>query len=927
MTFQGRSEVVPIRTQRVPQTIETPVSFVSAPGAYVRYAYSRSSDSMNSQVEGQDYLCFKHNDQRLVFVVCDGVGQSFCGNLAARILGDNLLDWLWSLDVTYLGGAPALAEAATSYLNRIQKQAQLEVAEYQIPTEMSGLVRQALEAQRTYGSEAIFAAARIDHPSAMIPEGLISICWMGDTQIHAFDLQGQPFVLGGQWSNANRWSTAQGTKGTMATWMSELENVSRVVSFTDGLTAHATKLFDYGDTKLDKEIHAGAKLPTSDDVAFIDVVLRTPTYEGYVDPELPDPNEERPHLEPVWNPTGAPTYEVRWNWSGSDKDRFILQEATNPALSNARQIEINTTGSSWKPTIPQTPGHYYYRIRAIKRHGSMTPWSELRQSRVASPPPPAPKLQINGDKSPVVAWTEEGDAADYVLEQSITSSFDEPETVYSGRGTSWSLPMNVKPGLLYFRVHAISDGGPSPWSNIAEIEITVPPPPRPHLAAGRYGHAYGPYELRWQAVPGAVRYELRQYETERSEEILTSINDTQHIVPDLDSGHYIFSVRACNAYVCSEWSNEQQVVIAPKAPEATPDLQMIGPDEQGRVHLEWHPVSRAAEYMLEFSNEPDFQNARLHTQTDTSYDLQRREPGTLYIRVCATNPGGDGPWSSAASIAIAPDSPGWLDAKATPTGDRLTLAWSAVAGRAVYVIEMAKDDTPDFIEVYRGPDTAYEIEAPQDAESVRFRIRSIVPGAESAWWTGESLSLRAAPPAPVLEPPHVDERSTIHLRWKPVEGALHYILEASQDENFTDAQAAAPTDDTEVNFHPPSSGRWFFRIKSANRTRVGKPGAPLLVNVQRPSPPSLWPIDAVKANQPFEVAWKGMPGTVYYELQVSVDPAFPPHLTQTSRIFHPAQKLATAGQPAGKVYLRVRAIDGQNQASIWSKDLLVEVKS
>jgi hypothetical protein len=96
--------------------------------------------------------------------------------------------------------------------------------------------------------------------------------------------------------------------------------------------------------------------------------------------------------------------------------------------------------------------------------------------------------------------------------------------------------------------------------------------------------------------------------------------------------------------------------------------------------------------------------------------------------------------------------------------------------------------------------------------------------------------------------------------------------------------------------------------------------------VQRPSPPTLWPIDPIKANQSFEVAWKGMPGTVYYELQVSTDPAFAPHLTQTSRIFHPAQKLTTAGQPAGKVYLRVRAIDGQNQASVWSKDLTVEVK-
>src|SRR5689334_4081259 len=163
MLFE-RSEPVPIRSQRVPQSIETPVTFVAAPGVYVRYAYSRSSDSMASGIEGQDYLCFQHNDQKFVFVICDGVGSSFCGNLAARILGDGLLEWLWSADITYLGGAAALSEAATSALNRLQKHARHEVEDYQIPDQISPLVRQALEAQRAYGSEAVFVAMRVDHP-------------------------------------------------------------------------------------------------------------------------------------------------------------------------------------------------------------------------------------------------------------------------------------------------------------------------------------------------------------------------------------------------------------------------------------------------------------------------------------------------------------------------------------------------------------------------------------------------------------------------------------------------------------------------------------------------------------------------------------------------------------------------------------------
>ncbi|MCC6905159.1 MAG: hypothetical protein IT326_04890, partial [Anaerolineae bacterium] len=114
MDFSEHGDLTPIRTQRIPQNIETPASFVPVPNAYVRYAYSRSSDSMASQIEGQDYLCFQHNDQKLDFVVCDGVGSSFCGNLAARILGDNLLEWLWLQDVPRMGSGSALAEATTA---------------------------------------------------------------------------------------------------------------------------------------------------------------------------------------------------------------------------------------------------------------------------------------------------------------------------------------------------------------------------------------------------------------------------------------------------------------------------------------------------------------------------------------------------------------------------------------------------------------------------------------------------------------------------------------------------------------------------------------------------------------------------------------------------------------------------------------------
>jgi hypothetical protein len=306
-------------------------------------------------------------------------------------------------------------------------------------------------------------------------------------------------------------------------------------------------------------------------------------------------------------------------------------------------------------------------------------------------------------------------------------------------------------------------------------------------------------------------------------------------------------------------------------------------------------------------------------------ELQRREPGSLYIRVCGANSGGDGPWSNAVSISLATDAPAWIDVQVSESGDRITVTWGAV-GRSDYVIEMAADNAAEFTEVYRGDSTSFEMDAPQDADAVRFRVRADLPGAQSPWWTGEAVQIKSGPAVPVLDSPMIDEKSTVRLRWEPVTGAIHYILEASRDESFSNTHSSTPIDDTEILFHAPTSGTYWFRIKAASKMRTSKPSNPVSVNVQRPSPPKLWPIDAVKAHQSFEAAWKGAPGSVYYELQTSADASFPGSATQTNRVFHPAQKLSVPGQPGGRIYLRVRSVDDQNEASLWSDPLAVDVR-
>jgi hypothetical protein len=931
-----RPDLVPIRTQRVPQTIETPVTFAAVPGAYVRFAYSRSSDSMANQIEGQDYLCFKHNDQRLVFIVADGVGSSFCGNLASRILGDNLLDWLWSLDIAYLGSAAALSEAAASYLNRLQKQAQHEVEEYELPSSMSPLIRQALEAQRAYGSEAIFAACRIDHSSPMIPDGLISLFWMGDTRIYALDDEGRPLDLGGSYDNANRWSTARGVRGVLHAWMRPLKGVSRAAAFTDGLSAHDPALLEYPDAKLDREIHLGARLPTSDDVALVDVILRTALYEGYPDPELPDPNAERPHLEQVWNPTGASSYELRWSWPGKgNRVSYIIQEAASPALLDARTFNVAPGMTTWRPEQAQPPGHYYYRVRAVRRFGGLTPWSELRQAKVAYPVPPAPTLfPVEADKAAVLHWEAEGESLEYLVERASTDAFDDAAAVYEGRSTAWAIPTD-QPGVYYFRARAISDGGPGPWSEAQQVEIRLPPPPTPSLAAVSYGYAHGEYELRWQPVPRATHYELevRPAGDKEAEPGLIRLEETIHLVQSQPTGEYIYRVRACHGAACSAWSNEQLAIVAPVAPAEAPELALDGPGEDGVLTLRWTETPGADVYLVEEADEPSFDNARLHSPEGRELALARREPGAYHFRVCAVNAGGEGPWSSVMLVSVAPETPGWIEARLAGEQGRVRVTWGASGGRAVYCLEMSASmaDETAFHEVYRGEETQFEAAFPANAGALRFRVRAESQQREAGLYSGwiASQPVRQGPPATVamIEPPEVKDSGEIHLRWNPVENAAGYLLEVARDEAFTEMRGVS-IDRPGAAFRPPSGGQYWFRVRARRAgEEMSEPGNIVWVQVSRPASPRLWPLEPVPVGQPYEINWTGIPGCAYYLLQESTGADFAAGATDSMRIFHPAQKMRLPGQPAGRRFYRIRAVDDHDQASRWSNVLEVEIRA
>jgi hypothetical protein len=259
------------------QDAETPLTTLSTPFGTVLYLYARSGDSVSSATVGQDYVTFQYGKANLAFTVCDGVGQSFMGDLAARVLGDGLTEWLWGIDRP--DDAGSFSKAVTEALDRLTEKSAQQVADFKLPEHLPPLVVQALEMQRKYGSESMFVAGRL---SLAGDDPWIALCWLGDSPVAAIDIDGQLVDLGPKGHTSERWNSSTGVKGTVHTWVGGAERVARVAGYTDGLSVESVPT----DADLARMMRDWVKEPPADDASLFDVRLApSPQTVGEPEPE------------------------------------------------------------------------------------------------------------------------------------------------------------------------------------------------------------------------------------------------------------------------------------------------------------------------------------------------------------------------------------------------------------------------------------------------------------------------------------------------------------------------------------------------------------------------------------------------------------------------------------------------------------------
>lgn len=371
------------------------------PYAQLLYGFQRAKELKESGQPGQDHLAFCYNQNKLTFSVCDGVSQSFYGNLASKMLGDSLVNLMWQLPANVLESKQTLAEIVTGKLNQLCEEATDRLNQYPIPDYLLPIHQRVLVGkQKKTGSQTMFVAGRFD-----VRTNQLALCWMGDTAFRIWHQTRSPIDREElKFSNKQCWSTKTGLVGGLVnSLIIPLDSLSWLTIYTDGLKCYEN-CFDnrLGSESLQQMMTEMFVHPKNDDIAILQLHPLEPTSQFA--PQLKVPHNLKPNQSDMlfWDKVPcADWYRVTLkNAKGEpltfavDNNEFGWQQINNFAEISVQAISKQALAS--EPAVFVLPSDH------SSNHISLPSQRSSTSLPISQPPPvlvPQPQPTVGLSKS------------------------------------------------------------------------------------------------------------------------------------------------------------------------------------------------------------------------------------------------------------------------------------------------------------------------------------------------------------------------------------------------------------------------------------------------------------------------------------------------------------------------------------------------
>ena len=326
-------------------------------------------------------------------------------------------------------------------------------------------------------------------------------------------------------------------------------------------------------------------------------------------------------------PTSSSTPTFTWNRVAGATQYDLVISAGGNAI-----VQTTTANNRWVPTSNLPDGAISWQVRADTPSSGNSAWASA-DTTVASAAAPTPVSPVGGtvltqpDNPPLFTWSPVAGAIGYEVQVDNTGSWTSP-TTYLPSGTSYFVSSPQTPGTWFWRVRANRGNGLyTSWSTTATYEVGQLDDPTP--GTDMTGSAVQDVSIDWQAVPGAMDYQLQ---VGRDPDFNNIIDDQivmgTRFQPNFtyNNDQYYWRVRAIDAAGNRmPWTDAAPFSFQrnwPQAPQLEWPANQLVPAVSDPLYFQWKPVAHASSYQLDISGDANFSPGQYITCTTT---------GTTYL--------------------------------------------------------------------------------------------------------------------------------------------------------------------------------------------------------------------------------------------------------------------------------------------------------